>query len=240
MIPFGLLYMRPLQWWLRTKRFSLRGNPFRMIKVTRRCLRALVMWKKPWFQPALEASCRRKMLMTDASLTGWGAILEARSRSRKSQGPPWARQLRQHIGGLLHKLPGGFAVMSTCKLACQICVCHILAIHWGLKIRNDRSVQETEQYLYIFVPLIRRTDIVRSHRVLIWFCLCMFFLSLKAVSPFDSNYKSDRLQRFESKIVVCVLLKKQSLGCPCGKQINIKLTFWVNYPFKKNGNELFN
>ncbi|KAL0155411.1 hypothetical protein M9458_049674, partial [Cirrhinus mrigala] len=35
MIPFGLLYMRPLQWWLRTKGFSPRGNPFRMIKVTR-------------------------------------------------------------------------------------------------------------------------------------------------------------------------------------------------------------
>ncbi|KAL0151737.1 hypothetical protein M9458_052963, partial [Cirrhinus mrigala] len=27
-IPFGLLYMRLLQWWLRTKRFSPRGNPF--------------------------------------------------------------------------------------------------------------------------------------------------------------------------------------------------------------------
>ncbi len=40
-IPFGLLYMRPLQWWLRTKGFSPRGNPFCMIKVTRRCLRAL-------------------------------------------------------------------------------------------------------------------------------------------------------------------------------------------------------
>ncbi|KAL0204539.1 hypothetical protein M9458_002557, partial [Cirrhinus mrigala] len=48
-VPFGLLYMRPLQWWLRTKGFSPRGNPFRMIKVTRRCLRALDMWKKPWF-----------------------------------------------------------------------------------------------------------------------------------------------------------------------------------------------
>ncbi len=40
-IPFGLLYMRPLQWWLKSKGFSPRGNPFRMIKVTRRCLRAL-------------------------------------------------------------------------------------------------------------------------------------------------------------------------------------------------------
>ncbi|CAM4724403.1 unnamed protein product [Leuciscus chuanchicus] len=77
-IPFGLLHMRPLQWWLRTRGFSPRGNPFRTIKVTRRCLRALVMWKKPWFLsqgPVLGAPCRRKLLTTDASLTGWGAIL---------------------------------------------------------------------------------------------------------------------------------------------------------------------
>ncbi|CAM4729294.1 unnamed protein product [Leuciscus chuanchicus] len=81
-IPFGRLHMRPLQWWLRTRGFSPRGNLFRTIKVTRRCLRALVMWKKPWFLsqgPVLGAPCRRKLLTTDASLTGWGAILEGRS-----------------------------------------------------------------------------------------------------------------------------------------------------------------
>ncbi len=32
-----------------------------------------------------------------------------------------------------------------------------MTIHWGLKTRNDRSVQETEQYLYCFLPLIHRT-----------------------------------------------------------------------------------
>ncbi|KAL0174316.1 hypothetical protein M9458_030284, partial [Cirrhinus mrigala] len=42
-IPFGVLYMRPLQWWLRTKGFSPRGNPFCMIKFMRRCLHALDM-----------------------------------------------------------------------------------------------------------------------------------------------------------------------------------------------------
>ncbi len=71
-IPFGLLHMRPLS-----------GDPFCMIKVMRRCLHALVMWKKPWFQsqgPVLRASSRRKMLTTDASLMGWGVILEGRSR----------------------------------------------------------------------------------------------------------------------------------------------------------------
>ncbi len=48
-ISIGLLYMRPLQWWLKTKGFFPRGNPLRMIKVTRRCLRALDMWRQPWF-----------------------------------------------------------------------------------------------------------------------------------------------------------------------------------------------
>ncbi len=42
-VTFGQLHMRPLQWWLRTTRFSQRGNPFHKIKVTRRCFRALDM-----------------------------------------------------------------------------------------------------------------------------------------------------------------------------------------------------
>ncbi len=37
------------------------------------------------------------------------------------------------------------------------------------------------------------------------------FFSLKAVSTIDCHYMADRLQRFELKIFVCVLLKKQSL-----------------------------
>ncbi len=98
-IPFGLLYMRPLQWWLRTKGFSPRGNPFRMIKFMRQCFRTLVMWKKPWFLsqgPVLGASCRHRMLTTDASLTGWGAILEGRS----SQGLWKDQHLSWHINRL--------------------------------------------------------------------------------------------------------------------------------------------
>ncbi len=61
-----------------------------------------------------------------------------------------------------------------------------------------------------------------------YFCLCMHFFSLKAVSPIDGHYMSDRLQRFELNIFVCVLLKKQShlhLGCPWGKQMNITFSF---------------
>lgn len=49
---------------------------------TWRCLRALDMWKNLWFLsqgPVLGAPFRRRVLTTDASLTGWGAILEGRS-----------------------------------------------------------------------------------------------------------------------------------------------------------------
>ncbi|XP_053092882.1 LOW QUALITY PROTEIN: uncharacterized protein LOC113526632 [Pangasianodon hypophthalmus] len=82
-ISFGLLYMRSLQWWLKTRGFSLRGNPLRMIRVTRRCLRALDMWRKPGFLsqgPVLGALViLLVMLATDASLTGWGAVMSGRS-----------------------------------------------------------------------------------------------------------------------------------------------------------------
>ncbi len=54
-------------------------NPFRMIKITRRCLHALDMWRQPWFLsqgPVLGAPFRRVTLAMDASLTGWGAVMD--------------------------------------------------------------------------------------------------------------------------------------------------------------------
>ncbi len=70
--------------------FSQRGNPFRMIKVTRRCFRALVIWKKPWFLsqgPVLGASCRRRMLMTDTLSHGLGSDPRGTLESRSVEGP---------------------------------------------------------------------------------------------------------------------------------------------------------
>ncbi len=67
------------------------------------------------------------------------------------------------------------------------------------------------------------------------FSVYVFFF-LKAVSPIYCHYMTDRLQRFALKNVVCVLLKKKShlhLGCPWGKQINLKLSFfWWTIPLK--------
>ncbi|KAI2667130.1 Transposon Ty3-G Gag-Pol polyprotein [Labeo rohita] len=98
-ILFGLLYMRPLQWWLKTRGFSPRGNPLRMIKVTRRCLRALDMWRNPWFLsqgPVLGAPCCRVTLATDASLTGWGAVMSGHTARGLWRG----HQLTWHINYL--------------------------------------------------------------------------------------------------------------------------------------------
>ncbi len=93
----------------------------------------------------------------------------------------------------------------------------------GSEIKNNiNTVQflaQTDRLMSLHLNVI-----VTSRRV----CLCMFFLSLKAVGHIDCRYMTDRLQRFELKIFVCVLLKKQRhlhLGCPGGKQINITFTF---------------
>lgn len=64
-----------------TKGFSLRICSMPS-KVTRLCLRALKVWKQPWFlfpDTCLGTLSRRGMLTTDVSLTGWGAIMSDRS-----------------------------------------------------------------------------------------------------------------------------------------------------------------
>ncbi len=76
-----LLHMRSFQIWLRVRGFHLRANPQKQIRVTRQGLRTLSMWFRPRFLtlgPTLGPCCCRKMLMTDASLTGWGAVLDGR------------------------------------------------------------------------------------------------------------------------------------------------------------------
>ncbi len=47
----------------------------------RQCLRALSIWKKPWFLsqgPVLGVSCHQKVVSTDSCLTGWGAVMDSR------------------------------------------------------------------------------------------------------------------------------------------------------------------
>ncbi len=75
------------------------AQDLRMIKVTRRCLRALDMWRQPWFLsqgPVLGAPCRRITLATDASLTSWGAVMDG----HPARGLWSGRHLTWHINCL--------------------------------------------------------------------------------------------------------------------------------------------
>ncbi|GAA6102808.1 uncharacterized protein LOC117599438, partial, partial [Tachysurus ichikawai] len=77
----------------------LRGNPYRSIKVLRRALRALDVWMDRTFlsqDPVLGAPCRRMTLMTDASFTGWGAVM----RGHPAQGLWSGPRLSWHINCL--------------------------------------------------------------------------------------------------------------------------------------------
>ncbi len=78
MIYIGLLYMRPLQWWLKTKRLSPRGNPLCMIKAMRLGLRVLDLWRQPRFLSqglVLGPPCRRVMRPSPVGKRSWMATL---------------------------------------------------------------------------------------------------------------------------------------------------------------------
>ncbi len=72
-------------------------------------------------------------------------------------------------------------------------------------IRGKKDDINTVQFLTqtdCFISIYRQES-----QGLIWICLCMLFL-LKDSVPIDCHYMTDRLQRFELKTFVCVLLKK--------------------------------
>ncbi len=127
--------MRPLQWWLKTKGFFLRGNPLRMIKVTWRCLHALDMWRQVWFLsqgPVLGPLCHRVMLARLGSGHGWtpclrsvewspshkafqlpgdgGGVSGSKTLSPRPKKSPCVDAHQQHSGGLLHPPPRRSAV----------------------------------------------------------------------------------------------------------------------------------
>ncbi len=101
---------------------------------------------------------------------------------------------------------------------------------WYIEVcsRNNQPVQETEQYLYNFLPLIHHNvqlSWVRSQQPARDASMCSgivacFFFTLKAMSPIDCHYMTDRLtdrpQRFELKIFICVLLKSPTSWMPWG------------------------
>ncbi|CAM4657101.1 unnamed protein product [Leuciscus chuanchicus] len=81
-LQLGLLFMRPLQHWLKT-RVPLRAwSAGRVrLRVTQNCVTALNPWKAAdWYQSGVDLgmTSRRKVISTDASNSGWGALYEGR------------------------------------------------------------------------------------------------------------------------------------------------------------------
>lgn len=81
-VPLGLLRMRDFQRWVSALRLCPRRHRFRPVTVTASCLAALGQWRDPALlsQGApLGSVSQRKVITSDSSLTGWGAVHEGRS-----------------------------------------------------------------------------------------------------------------------------------------------------------------
>ncbi len=137
-LQLGLLRMRPLQRWLKPR---VPHNAWRHgrlhIRVNQACVTALTPWKNPrWMKKGVAMGLvhTRKVVMTDASNTGWGGAVRRQTGLRPlveggerlphqllgnasslsslpvfPAGPnrtPCADSLRQHVRGVLYKSPG--------------------------------------------------------------------------------------------------------------------------------------
>ncbi len=132
-LQLGLLRMRPLQYWLKP---LIPSHAWR-VKVDRACLAALAPCKdSQWMERGMPLGmvCRRKVVMTDASNIGWGALVRWHADFRPlvetgrstayqlpgtagsiagpskllvtPEGIPRLSPVGQHDGLVLHKSPG--------------------------------------------------------------------------------------------------------------------------------------
>lgn len=81
----GLLHMRPLQYWLKPRvPACIWRSGLLCVKVDHGCIKALASWKDPgWYQTGVDMGLvsRRKVVTTDASNWGWGALCKGRPAS---------------------------------------------------------------------------------------------------------------------------------------------------------------
>ncbi len=81
-LQLGLLHMRPIQFWLKQRVPSATWcHGHHRVTVTRACVSALARWRDPfWLKQGviLDTVHRSKVVMTDASNKGWGALCEGK------------------------------------------------------------------------------------------------------------------------------------------------------------------
>ncbi|KAK7878584.1 hypothetical protein WMY93_030420 [Mugilogobius chulae] len=77
-IPLGLLHLRPLQIWLNDLGLDPQLHQHKSVQLSNQCLQHLQPWGNQEFLcsgvPLGSLPCRREVVVTDASLTGWGAV----------------------------------------------------------------------------------------------------------------------------------------------------------------------
>ncbi len=134
MIPFGLLYMRPLQWWLRTEGKSASHDQGHAAMLT--CLRHVEETMVPFSRPVAGGSscnandgllpnglgsghewplCPRSVGRPSSHVAHQlpgdvGCVSSFKTLPSKPKGTSCACPYRQHIGGLLHQPAGGSAL----------------------------------------------------------------------------------------------------------------------------------
>ncbi|KAL0199690.1 hypothetical protein M9458_002877, partial [Cirrhinus mrigala] len=98
-VPLGLLKMRSFQHWVAARHLCPRRHLARKVRITTACVMALHQWRNPCvFRTGvlLGSVSLRKVVTTDASLTGWGAVFQGRSINGR-----WTPQFRRlHINML--------------------------------------------------------------------------------------------------------------------------------------------
>ncbi len=101
-LPLGLLHLRPFIWWMKELRLHPTVPATRLIRVSRGCSRPLLQWRDPAFLQSgvrMGAIHHRHMVMTDASMMGWGAVFEGRPVSGE-----WTGEFHSwHINCLEHR-----------------------------------------------------------------------------------------------------------------------------------------
>ncbi len=123
-----LLHMRPFLWWMKELRLHPTVPATRLIRVSRSCSRPLLQWQDPAFLQSgvrMGAIHHRHMIMTDASMTGWGAVFEGRPASGEWTGEflSWhinCLELRAVFLALMYFLPvlrGYHVIVRTDNMA---------------------------------------------------------------------------------------------------------------------------
>ncbi len=125
-LQLGLLRMRPLQRWLKPR---VPHNAWRHgrlhIRVNQACVTALTPWKNPrWMEKGVAMGLvhTRKVVMTDASNTGWGALCEGK--------PTFGHWSKAESGFHINCLE----MLAVCR-ACQFFLPDLIGRH--VLIRSD-------------------------------------------------------------------------------------------------------